>query len=162
MARSLEIVGERWTLLIVRDLLKGPCKFRDLAASLESVPPGILSQRLKLLEEHDIVARRIYTKRPARAEYILTERGIELRQVVRSLLIWGAKHLPGKRALVHTACDHPIEMAYKCAHCDQILPLNEIEYRTERSTRRRKGRRAASSSGRQRDEAQLERISIES
>jgi len=138
MARSLEIIGERWTLLIVRDLLRGPRKFQDLTESLASVPPGILSRRLKLLEDHGIVVRRTYLDRPPRAEYTLSERGVELRAVVRSLTIWGAKHLRGQRALVHTVCDHPIEMAYRCAHCDQILALSEIDFRAESVPKRRK------------------------
>ena len=138
MARSLEIIGERWTLLIVRDLLRGPRKFHELEESLSSVPPGVLSRRLRLLEERDIVVRRTYSDHPPRAEYSLTPTGTELREVVRSLTIWGAKHLPGQRALVHTECGHPIEMAYRCAHCDEVLALDEIEYRTEASAKRRK------------------------
>jgi DNA-binding HxlR family transcriptional regulator len=137
MARSLEIIGERWTLLIVRDLLRGPRRFQDLAASLANVAPGILSRRLKLLEDRGVVTRRIYLERPPRAEYALTDSGIELREVVRSLTIWGAKHLPGERKLVHRDCNHAIEMAYRCAHCDQVLAPDDIEYRTEAAPRRR-------------------------
>lgn len=145
MARSLEIIGERWTLLIVRDLLRGPRKFQELEESLPNVPPGVLSRRLKLLEARAIVERRIYVARPPRAEYSLTPKGTELRDVVRSLTIWGAKHLPGERALVHAECGHPIEVAYKCAHCNTVLALNEIEYRTEGAV---KARRAAKASRR--------------
>ena len=140
MAQSLEIIGERWTLLIVRDLLRGPRRFLDLTESLGSVPPGVLSRRLKLLEDRDIVARRMYSDHPPRAEYSLTPKGIELREVVRSVTIWGAKHLPGQRALVHTRCEHPIEMGYRCAHCDKVLELAEIEYRTVTASKRRTSR----------------------
>ena len=142
MAQSLEIIGERWTLLIVRELLRGPRKFLDLTESLTSVPPGVLSRRLKLLEDRAIVARRMYSNHPPRAEYVLTPKGIELREVVRSLTIWGAKHLPGQRALVHNRCEHPIEMAYRCAHCDEVLELAEIEYRTVTVVKRRRASRA--------------------
>jgi DNA-binding HxlR family transcriptional regulator len=142
MARSLEIIGERWTLLIVRDLLQGPRKFKDLRESLTSVPPGVLSRRLKLLEDREIVVRRMYSDHPPRAEYSLTPKGIELREVVRSLTIWGAKHLPGQRGLVHTRCEQPIEMAYRCAQCDEVLELAEIEYRTETAPKRRRTSRA--------------------
>ena len=138
MARSLEIIGERWTLLIVRDLLSGPRKFLDLTDSLSSVPPGVLSRRLKLLEDRGIVERRMYSDHPPRAEYSLTPIGVELRAVVRSLTIWGAKHLPGQRALVHIGCGHQIEMAYRCALCDEVLPLDQIEYRTDGASKRRK------------------------
>jgi DNA-binding HxlR family transcriptional regulator len=145
MALSLEIIGERWTLLIVRDLLVGPRKFQDLSDSLGAAP-GLLSRRLKLLEERGVIARRMYTDHPPRAEYALTEAGTELRAVVRALTIWGSKHLPGERVLVHSRCDHPIEMAYRCAQCDETLALADIIYRTEATTRRRKpsARRSAS------------------
>jgi DNA-binding HxlR family transcriptional regulator len=142
MARSLEIIGERWTLLIVRDLLHGPRKFQELQESLANVPPGVLARRLKLLEQRDIVVRRRYSDHPPRAEYSLTPTGSELREVVRSLTIWGAKHLPGQRALVHARCGHQIEMAYRCAHCDKRLALDEIEYRIEDAAKRRRPARA--------------------
>ena len=146
MALSLEILGERWTLLIVRDLLFAPRKFQDLRDSL-GTPPGLLSRRLKLLEECGVIARRMYTDHPPRAEYALTERGQELRTVVRALTIWGSKHLPGERVLVHTRCDHPIEMAYRCARCDETLDLPDITYRTDTTAKRRRSvtRKAAAS-----------------
>lgn len=137
MALSLEILGERWTLLIVRDLLIGPRRFQDLSDSLGAAP-GLLSRRLKLLEERGVVTRRMYTDHPPRAEYSLTEAGTELRTVVRSLTIWGSKHLPGERVLVHSRCDHPIEMAYRCAHCDETVGLSDIAYRTEAPIKRRR------------------------
>ena len=137
MALSLEILGERWTLLIVRDLLRGPRKFQDLTESLGAAP-GLLSRRLKLLEERGVIARRMYTDHPPRAEYALTQRGAELRDVVRALTIWGSKHLPGERVLVHSRCDHPIEIAYRCARCDETLALADIAYRTEATVKPRK------------------------
>ena len=140
MALSLEIVGERWTLLIVRDLLSGPQKFQDLADSLGAAP-GLVSRRLKLLEERGIIARRMYSDHPPRAEYALTERGTELRTVVRALTIWGSKHLPGERVLVHDRCDHPIEMAYRCGRCDETLALTDIAFRTESTVTKRKSSR---------------------
>ncbi|HMB78586.1 MAG TPA: helix-turn-helix domain-containing protein, partial [Vicinamibacterales bacterium] len=75
VAQSLEFLGERWTLLVVRDLLAGPRKFRDLSRSMPGVAPAVLSQRLKVLEAHGIVSRRLYSEHPPRAEYALTDRG---------------------------------------------------------------------------------------
>ena len=72
VARSLEFLGERWTLLIVRDLLMGPRKFQDFSASLSGVAPAVLSHRLKVLEKHGIVSRHLYSEHPPRAEYSLT------------------------------------------------------------------------------------------
>lgn len=126
IALSLEILGERWTLLIVRDLFRGLRKFQDFEESL-GVPPGILSRRLKLLEEHDVVVRRMYTEHPPRAEYILTKRGEELRPALLAFTIWGAKHIPGERVLVHQLCEHPVEMAYHCVHCEKNLAHTEMK-----------------------------------
>ena len=93
VAQALEIVGDRWTLLILRDLLlDGPRRFQDLQRSLTRISPNTLSDRLKTLEENGIVERRFYETHPPRAEYALTGKGTELRPVLRALRIWGEKH----------------------------------------------------------------------
>lgn len=93
VARTLEIVGERWTLLILRDLiLHGPRRFQDLEESLAGISPNTLSARLKTLEDAGVVERRFYETHPPRADYQLTEKGRELRPVVRALREWGLKH----------------------------------------------------------------------
>src|SRR2546422_14964 len=71
VAKSLEVVGDRWTLLLVRDLLSGPRRFQDLQQSLAGIPPNILSGRLKLMEEHALVARRFYSEHPPRASRMM-------------------------------------------------------------------------------------------
>src|SRR5690349_9158328 len=93
VARTIDIVGERWTMLIVRDLVRfGPRKFQDLEQSLRGISPNTLSARLKRLEEAGIVERRFYEQHPPRAEYVLTERGRELGPVVKALFDWGRRH----------------------------------------------------------------------
>ena len=93
VARTLDIIGERWAILILRDLLlQGPRKFRDLEESLAGISPNTLSARLKLLEEHGIVARKLYAEHPPRAEYALTAKGRELGPVLGALRAWGQKH----------------------------------------------------------------------
>jgi len=126
VAKSLEILGERWTLLIVRDLAGGPRKFADLEASLKGVTPAVLSQRLKALEHQGIVRRRLYSRRPPRAEYALTPKGVDLRPVVRALAVWGARHLRAGSQLVHDACGHPIEIGYYCAGCGRRVDGDAI------------------------------------
>jgi DNA-binding HxlR family transcriptional regulator len=94
IARTLDIVGERWTLLILRDLvLDGPRKFQDFEKSLSGISPNTLSARLKTLEEGGIVERRFYSDHPPRAEYVITAKGMELRPVLRTLKAWGEKHI---------------------------------------------------------------------
>ena len=93
VARTLDIVGDRWTILILRDLiLEGPRRFHDLQSSLSRISPNTLSARLKTLEEHGIIERRFYADHPPRAEYVLTAKGDELRPVLRALRLWGEKH----------------------------------------------------------------------
>src|SRR5437016_14427904 len=93
LARTLDIIGERWTILILRDLfLEGPRKFQDFERSLAAIGPNTLSARLKRLEEHGIVARRFYEQYPPRAEYLLTDKGRQLGPILKALLDWGRKH----------------------------------------------------------------------
>jgi DNA-binding HxlR family transcriptional regulator len=96
-ARALEVVGERWALLIVRDLLVGPRRFTDLLRGLPGIPSNILTARLKELEDAGVVRRRVLP-RPARAVvYELTEYGLELDAVIVELGRWGAKTLGDPR-----------------------------------------------------------------
>jgi DNA-binding HxlR family transcriptional regulator len=93
IARTLDIIGERWTILILRDLVVGGArKFQDFERSLIGISPNTLSTRLKRLEDAGIVERRFYEQHPPRAEYVLTEKGNDLRQVLRALLDWGKHH----------------------------------------------------------------------
>jgi DNA-binding HxlR family transcriptional regulator len=136
VARTLEIVGDRWTLLIIRDLLSmGPRKYAELAESLKGIAPNILADRLKTLEEHGIVEREYYSEHPPRAHYKLTRKGAELNMVILALLQWGNKHVYDGVSLVHVACDHEVTMAVMCDHCGERL--------RPRDTRRKFKRREA-------------------
>ena len=98
IARTLDIIGERWTILILRDLVVGGArKFHDFERSLAGISPNTLSARLKRLEDAGIVERRFYEQHPPRAEYLLTEKGNELRPVLRALLDWGRTHTKFRR-----------------------------------------------------------------
>ena len=103
IARTLDIVGERWTLLIVRDLLSGTKRFQDFQERLPGMAPNVLSARLKTLEAHGLVRRDFYSDHPPRASYTLTDRGRELGVVVLALGRWGMRNLSGKlnRNLYH-------------------------------------------------------------
>ena len=93
VARALDIVGERWSVLILRDLfLQGARKFQDFESSLTGISPNTLSARLKRLEDGGIVERRFYAEHPPRAEYVLTAKGRELGPVMKALRAWGERH----------------------------------------------------------------------
>jgi len=113
IARSLDIVGERWTLLIIRDLLSGSKRFQDLQQSLAGIAPNVLSDRLKTLEKHGLVERRFYSDHPPRADYSLTDKGAELGVAVLALGGWGMRHLgPGlHKGFHHPECYKHIKLA---------------------------------------------------
>jgi DNA-binding HxlR family transcriptional regulator len=93
VARTLDIIGERWTILILRDLVvDGPRRFQDFERSLSGISPNTLSARLKRLEDHGVVERRFYAQHPPRAEYVLTAKGKALGPVLKALLDWGRQH----------------------------------------------------------------------
>ncbi len=101
IARSLDIVGDRWTLLVIRDLARGHTRFADLMTELLGISPNVLSDRLKLLEEHSIIASSLYSEHPPRAEYRLTEKGEALLPVLRALIAWGNEYTAQPRRRAH-------------------------------------------------------------
>jgi DNA-binding HxlR family transcriptional regulator len=138
VAKTLDIVGERWTLLIIRDLLLGAMRFQDVQQSLSGIAPNVLSDRLKTLETHGLVRREFYSDHPPRAAYVLTDIGRELGLVVLALGRWGTRHLGGKmsRVVVHQQCGHPVEVRHFCPHCKtSLVPSNTATI--ERTGRRR-------------------------
>jgi DNA-binding HxlR family transcriptional regulator len=117
IARSLEIIGERWTLLIVRDAFHGVSRFSDFRDHL-GVPRAVLTERLNLLTEHGILTR--VTAASGRDEYVLTAKGQELWPVIWSLLNWGSKYyIPEerRRTYSHTGCGGAIAADGQCESC---------------------------------------------
>jgi DNA-binding HxlR family transcriptional regulator len=95
VAGTLELLGDRWTLVVVRDLFLGKTKYGEFHDSPEGIPTNILAERLKRLERLGAVRKEAYQDNPPRFEYRLTEKGKELLPVIRSLKEWGLKHIPG-------------------------------------------------------------------
>ena len=93
MARALDVIGEKWSLLILRDLFrKGPLRFQQLEAGLLGVAPNTLSARLKALEAEGVITTRLYEAHPPRYEYLLTDKGRALGPVLKALHSWGETH----------------------------------------------------------------------
>ena len=91
VAKTLRVIGSKWTILVIRDLLKNKLRFGELRKSLVGISPKTLSERLKTLEKEGIVTRKIYAEVPPRVEYALTKRGKELAAVIQSMKAWGDK-----------------------------------------------------------------------
>ncbi len=94
VARTLDIVGDRWTLLVLRDLGRGYRRFNELLQSCEGISTNLLASRLKKLEERGMVERSFYSDHPPRAEYRLTAKGKAFSTVLRALYDWGTTYDP--------------------------------------------------------------------
>jgi DNA-binding HxlR family transcriptional regulator len=93
VARALDAIGEKWSLLVVRDLLrKGPLRFQELERGLPGVAPNTLSARLKSLEAQGVIGTRLYEAHPPRYEYFLTDKGKALGPVLKALHGWGERY----------------------------------------------------------------------
>jgi DNA-binding HxlR family transcriptional regulator len=92
IASAMEIIGSKWTALILRDLANGPKRFSELEKSVGSINPRTLSQRLDDLERHAIITKQSFAETPPRIEYTLTQKGTDLVPVLRQMAAWGDKY----------------------------------------------------------------------
>jgi DNA-binding HxlR family transcriptional regulator len=99
VANSLDILGDKWSLLVVRDLLHGKRTYGELALSPERIPTNILADRLDRLIGAGIITRTPYQQRPVRYSYMLTPKGSALGEVLLAYVRWGKQHIPGTVAL---------------------------------------------------------------
>jgi len=99
IANALDLMGDKWSLLVIRDLRRGERTYSELLSSPEGIPTNILADRLKRLEAAGIVVRSAYQERPVRYAYALSEKGQELRGVLLALVEWGKRHIPGTYTL---------------------------------------------------------------
>ena len=130
IARSLDRVGEWWSILILRDALRGTTRFDDFRRSL-GVAPNMLTRRLTALVDAGLLERRRYSEHPPRDEYVLTDRGRDFRPVLLSLLAWGNRHFAPEGPsveIVHTATGRPADPVLVDRHTG--LPIDGPDYRT--------------------------------
>jgi DNA-binding HxlR family transcriptional regulator len=124
IAKALEVVGERWTLLIVRDVMLGNRRFDELQKSL-GVARNVLASRLQRLVDEDILERRPYQSSPERYEYFLTEKGLDLWPALIALLGWGDRHTAYEEGppmlIVHKECGGPVSDRGICERCGKLL-----------------------------------------
>ena len=130
IARSLEVIGERWTLLIVRDALLGAERFEEFQESL-GIASNVLTSRLKLICEEGLLQRLPDEQRPGRPKYVLTEKGRELGPALIVLMKWGDRHYPAPggppRLTLHAGCGGEIGADLCCKRCERRVGHGEIE-----------------------------------
>ncbi|MFE2757192.1 winged helix-turn-helix transcriptional regulator [Actinosynnema sp. NPDC059335] len=137
IARALEVVGERWTLLIVRDALSGVTRF-DGFLNRMPIARNVLSDRLNGLVECGVLERVQYQDRPPRHEYLLTARGRELTPVVLALMAWGDRHMPtptGPPAVAeHVGCGGTVRTRLVCDCCERQVEPTAVVRRSNGAT----------------------------
>ena len=105
IASTLDLIGDKWTLLVIRDMLRGKKTYGELSDSPERIPTNILADRLKRLEEAGLIESAPYQDRPVRHAYTLTGKGTALGDVLLALVRWGKKNIPGTRAFEELKAD---------------------------------------------------------
>ncbi len=130
LAQSLELIGDWWTPLILRDVFMGIDKFDDLAVDL-GISRNLLTSRLADLVENEIVKRVRYSERPPRDRYVLTEAGGELAPILAALTAWGdtwtARKSGPPMLFRHKACGHVMTPQVACSHCGEVLNAANLE-----------------------------------
>ena len=131
IAGALAIVGERWTLLVLREVLLGRRRFQEIKRNT-GVATNILADRLETLVEHGVLERRLYSEQPESYEYVPTPKGRDAIPVLVALMQWGDRHLAADgppRVLVHTECGHDADPAMHCSHCDEQVGPGTLRVR---------------------------------
>jgi DNA-binding HxlR family transcriptional regulator len=134
IARTLELIGERWTILILRDVFLGTYRFEELQRGL-GVARNVLQTRLERLVDEGILRRVQYQERPPRHEYRLTRKGTDLWPVLVALLKWGDRHVSpdgGPIVIEHRGCGGEIDDRRRCSRCGSDLEAWEVVARRVR------------------------------
>jgi DNA-binding HxlR family transcriptional regulator len=130
IARALEVIGERWTLLIVRDAVLGMERFEEFQRDL-GIATNVLTNRLKLLCDEQVLERVADPERPGRPKYVLTAKGAELGPALIVLMKWGDRHYPTPtgppRLTLHAGCGGDIGADLRCARCGSPIRPGELE-----------------------------------
>jgi DNA-binding HxlR family transcriptional regulator len=132
IAKPLSVLGERWAILVVRDVFLGRRRFDEMQESL-GVASNVLSQRLATLTDEGILERHRYSEHPERFEYRLTQKGLDLQPVLLALIAWGDRYTVGDDGPplepVHTGCNHAFHAVATCSECGEPLRPSEVRTR---------------------------------
>ena len=132
LARSLAVVGDRWTLLVLREAFLRTRRFDEFEEKL-GIARRVLSERLALLVDEGILKKVRYQDSPPRYEYRLTDKGLDLYPVIISLVHWGDRHYAGKKGApmlhTHKTCGHDFKSVVTCSECGEALNARDVTVR---------------------------------
>lgn len=130
LARAMAVVGDRWTLLVLREAFLRVRRFDEFQERL-GIARRVLTERLKHLVDHDVLEKVAYSQAPLRHEYRLTEKGLGLYPVIISLVHWGDEHYAGKKGPPllhrHKACGHDFRAVLTCSECGEAVSARQVE-----------------------------------
>lgn len=133
VARSVAVIGDRWTLMILRDCFLGVRRFEDFERRL-GISRSIIADRLKTLTDDGVLRRDVYQDRPVRHEYRLTEKGLALHPVIMAIVHWGDVHYAGDAGppLIHRhkACGCDFAPVQTCSACGEAVSARDVEVRS--------------------------------
>lgn len=128
IAQTLNLVGDRWTMLVLHEVLVGNDTFNTMKQELTTISANILSERLKHLEQLELIESTLYSEHPPRYRYSPTESGQAFSKVFDAMLLWGRDHLEEcYKKLVHSECRQEVEIDYFCPSCDVKVSGEEVE-----------------------------------
>lgn len=129
VARTLSVIGDRWTLIILRDCFLGVRRFEQFESRL-GITRHVLTDRLKKLVQNEVLIKTLYQERPRREEYRLTEKGLALHPVIMSLVQWGNTYMADERGAplvhIHKTCGHRMSPVTVCSHCGEPVTARDI------------------------------------
>ena len=127
IAQTLNLIGDKWTLLILHAVKVGFKTYKELQENLPGIPTNLLSNRLKTLCEDDLLDCELYSKHPPRYQYNLTDKSNDLDDIYNALIIWGDHHLQKSfKWLNHKDCDGNVRIVYVCEKCGKELSKDEL------------------------------------
>ena len=127
IAQTLNIIGDKWSLLILHELAMGHNTYIEIRKGLEGIPTNLLSGRLKSLEADGLILSTLYVEHPPRYQYQLTAAGLDLEDVFNCLILWGEKHLHTcYKNLSHSLCGQHVELQYYCPECGRTVDRAEL------------------------------------
>ena len=129
IARTLSVIGDRWTLIILRDCFLGVRRFEQFESRL-GITRHVLTDRLKKLVQHGVLIKSPYQERPQREEYRLTDKGLDLHPVIMSLAHWGNTYMTDEHGApllhIHKSCGHQMSPVTACSHCAGKVTARDI------------------------------------
>lgn len=130
VARALNIIGDKWTLLIIDNIIRGIHTFKDLKETLNNIPTNLLSNRLKFLENQEIIKAEMYSKHPPRYKYHVTEKGNELKLIIVALGLWGIKNVPECKKTIKSISNKEIEVVIREKDTLNIIRIEDVVMNT--------------------------------